>query len=44
MVTSIKLSRLQWAGHVQSMTEYELSKKVMGNKFEGKRNVGEPRL
>ena len=44
VVTSIKVSRLQWAGHVQRRAEHEIPKKIMGNKFEGKRNVGRPRL
>ena len=44
VVTSIKVSRLQWSGHVQRMAEHEIPKKIMGNKFEGKRSVGRPRL
>ena len=44
VVTSIKVSRLQWAGLVQRMAEHEIPKKIMGNKFGGKRSVGRPRL
>ena len=44
VVTSIKVSRLQWAGTVQRMAEHEIPKKIMGNKFEGERCVGRIRL
>ena len=44
VVTSIEVPRLQRAGHVQRMAEHEIPKKIMGNKFQGKRSIGRLRL
>ncbi|KAJ4451936.1 hypothetical protein ANN_03417 [Periplaneta americana] len=41
---TLPVSRLQWAGHVLRMTEHEITKKVMENKFEGRRGVGRSKL
>jgi hypothetical protein len=43
LVTSIKLKRLQWAGHVQKMEGTRIANKVFKAKFEGVRSVGKPR-
>ena len=40
----IKISRLWWAGHVKSMNEKEIPKRIMECKPDGKRKVGRPKL
>jgi hypothetical protein len=40
---SIKLKRLQWAGHVQHMEGKRIPKRNLESNFIGKRPVGKPR-
>jgi hypothetical protein len=40
----IKFEKLQWAGHVVSMDNSKIPKKVLNDKFHGRRPVGRPQL
>ena len=44
IVTSIRIARLRWAGHVQIMNEEDVLKRIMKCTPEGKRGHGRPRL
>ena len=44
IISSIKISRLRWAGHVKRMADSEIPKKILEYKVEGRRRVGRPRL
>ena len=44
VVTSVKISRLRWLGHVQRMGELDIPKRIMESKFEVISKVGLPRL
>jgi hypothetical protein len=39
----IKLKRLKWAGHLQTMNKERIPKKILYNAIEGRRRVGKPR-
>ena len=43
-MTSIRIARLRWAGHVQRMNEEDVLKRIMKCTPEGKRGRGRPRL
>jgi hypothetical protein len=40
---TIKLKRLQWAGHVQRMNKERIPKKILYSTRGGRRRVGKPR-
>jgi hypothetical protein len=40
---TIKLKRLQWAGHVQRMNKERIPKKILYSTIGGRRRVGKPR-
>ena len=42
--THIRLLRLQWAGHVQRMSDARIPKRIMTGTPGGRRRVGRPRL
>ncbi|KAJ4439302.1 hypothetical protein ANN_07424 [Periplaneta americana] len=44
IITSIKIARLRWAGHVKRMDECEIPRKVMEHGIAGGRRVGRPKL
>jgi len=44
LVTTIKITRLRWAGHVMLMQDNLPCKKVTLNKPEGRRRAGRPNL
>ncbi|KAJ4449302.1 hypothetical protein ANN_00700 [Periplaneta americana] len=44
IITSIKIARLRWAGHVKRMDECEIPRKVMEYGIAGGRRVGRPKL
>jgi hypothetical protein len=44
MVTTIKVRRLEWAGHVVRVADYRTVKKAFLGKPGGKRGVGRPNL
>jgi hypothetical protein len=43
IVNDVKLGRLQWAGHVITMPEERIPRKVMMGRLEGVRPIGRPR-
>jgi hypothetical protein len=44
LVTTIKITRLRWAGHIIRMQDHLPSKKITLDKPEGRRRVGRPNL
>jgi hypothetical protein len=44
LVTTIKITRLRWAGHTVRMQDNLLCKKITSDKQEGRRRVGMPNL
>jgi hypothetical protein len=44
IVTTIKVRRLEWAGHVVRMSDDRTVKKVFMGKPEGRRKAGRPKL
>ena len=44
IVSSIRISRLRWAGHVRRIEDSETPKRILEYKMDGKRRVGRPRV
>lgn len=44
IITRIKTSRLQWAGHVERAQDTYVPKRVMNGKLQGRRKQGRPKL
>jgi hypothetical protein len=44
ITTSIKISRLRWAGHVERMSDEDIHKAIMDCNPEGKRRTERPKL
>jgi hypothetical protein len=44
LVTTIKITRLRWAGHIIRMQDHLPCKKITLDKLEGRRQVGRPNL
>ena len=43
LATTIRLHRLQWAGHIIRMEDNQIPRKVLFNQIEGRRPVGRPK-
>jgi hypothetical protein len=44
LVTTIRITRLRWAGHIVRMQDNLPCKKITSDKLEGRRRVGRPNL
>jgi hypothetical protein len=44
IITTIKVKRLEWAGHVVRIAEERTAKKAFLGKFNGRRKAGRPKL
>jgi hypothetical protein len=44
IVTAVKVGRLEWAGHLERMSDDKTVKKVFLGKPDGRRKAGRPKL